>query len=73
MGSNRWESIKELFEEVLERAPSERATLLGQICRDDEDVGAEVKRLIFQYESAGDAAFAATLQLPKAAALPKDR
>jgi eukaryotic-like serine/threonine-protein kinase len=54
MASNRWESIKELFEEVLERAPSERATLLAQICRDDEDLGAEVKRLILQYESAGD-------------------
>jgi Tol biopolymer transport system component len=68
MGSNRWESIKQLFWEVLERPPAERATLLAQICGDDEDLGAEVKRLIVEYESAGD-----FLESPAIRNCPADR
>jgi serine/threonine-protein kinase len=52
--SDRWERIKDLFEETLRRAPSERASFLGGLCAADEDLRTEVMRLILQHESAGD-------------------
>ncbi|MDX6611953.1 MAG: eukaryotic-like serine/threonine-protein kinase [Blastocatellia bacterium] len=46
MIQNRWQTIKELFNAALQRAPEERAGFLDEACGDDEVVRNEVASLL---------------------------
>lgn len=48
------EKIREVFDEIAELEPSERAAQLEKVCGDDADLRAEVERLLQALEEAGD-------------------
>ena len=50
MTPERWQSVKELFEYALERAPEERSAFLEQACDGDESLRGEVQSLLASYE-----------------------
>ena len=52
MEPERWERVKDLFQEALERAPEERAPLLREVCREDLGLQIEVERLLSAHGSA---------------------
>lgn len=52
MEPERWERVKEVFQEALERAPEERAPLLREVCREDIGLRVEVERLLSAHGSA---------------------
>lgn len=54
MNPDRWQRIKELFEAAIELEPAEQAPFLNRACDGDEDLRAEVTRLLVQRESAHD-------------------
>ena len=55
MTSEQWQSVKDLFEEALERAPIDRSAFLAKACVDDDLVRQEVESLLIAHEN--DAAF----------------
>ena len=44
--STQWDRIKEVYEQVSARDPSERAAYLQEICSDEEPVRLEVEELL---------------------------
>ena len=54
MTPERWQQVKHLFDEVLERQPSSRTAFLRERCRDDEDLRQEVESLLSNHVDAGD-------------------
>jgi serine/threonine protein kinase len=50
MISERWQSVKGLFESALEREPKERAAFLDQACDGDESLRKEVESLLTSFE-----------------------
>ena len=54
MAPKRWERIKQVLEECLERPPEERTAYLDGACGEDREMRREVESLVSSYESAGD-------------------
>ena len=52
MTPERWQQVKAVFEEALERAPGERAAFLDQACRDDDALRREVDSLLASHDDA---------------------
>jgi eukaryotic-like serine/threonine-protein kinase len=50
----RWERIKEIFEEALERASGERLSFVAEACNGDEDLRRRVDQLLAHDEAAQD-------------------
>jgi serine/threonine protein kinase/TolB-like protein len=50
MNPDRWQQIKEVFNDALQREPSQRAAFLAGACADDRDLRAEVEKLLNSYE-----------------------
>jgi len=48
----RWEAVKEILAEALERTPGTRAAFLAEVCRGDTELQAEVESLLQVEESA---------------------
>ncbi|HYK43513.1 MAG TPA: protein kinase [Thermoanaerobaculia bacterium] len=46
MDPERWERVKDLFQEALERAPEERGPHLKEVCREDAGLRGDVERLL---------------------------
>ena len=46
MDPERWERVKDLFQEALERGPEERRPHLQEVCRDDAALQDDVERLL---------------------------
>ena len=51
MNSERWQRIKEIFNDALQREPSARDAFLAEACADDRDLRAEVDKLLGSYQS----------------------
>jgi serine/threonine-protein kinase len=49
----KWQQIKELFAQALERASNERAAYLDQACEGDEALRREVELLLSGHQRAG--------------------
>lgn len=54
MTPERWQQIKALLEEALERAPPERDAFLNEACAGDFSLRAEVEALLDSYARSGD-------------------
>jgi TolB-like protein/Tfp pilus assembly protein PilF/tRNA A-37 threonylcarbamoyl transferase component Bud32 len=54
MSPERWQKIEDVFQAVVDLAPDERLAYLNTNYADDADLIAEIKRLISDYEEAGD-------------------
>ena len=52
--AERWARIKAIFQEALERPPSDRHSFIRQTCGADSALCAEVESLLSAHESAGD-------------------
>jgi len=59
MSTERWEQTKQILEEALRLAPSQRAAYLDLACRADDELRAEVESLIASHEEAGSQFLAA--------------
>ena len=64
MDSNHWQKCKELFPQLLERDPSDRAAFLDETCAGDDELRAELERLVASHESSES-----FLELPTQASL----
>jgi serine/threonine protein kinase/tetratricopeptide (TPR) repeat protein len=64
MDAERWERIKELFEEALEREEPERSPFLNQACQNDLELRLEVESLLSGEKNAGDFLQAPVARLP---------
>jgi eukaryotic-like serine/threonine-protein kinase len=53
MNQERWQRIKDLFQEALERAPEQRSAFLAQTCADDAEARTQIERLLEAHERAG--------------------
>src|SRR5450432_3735611 len=51
MNFDRWQEIKQVFNDSLQREPAERAVFLAEACADDGDLRAEVEKLLDSYQS----------------------
>lgn len=51
MNSDRWQQIKQVFNDALQREPSARTAFLAEVCADDSDLRAEVEKLLNSYET----------------------
>ena len=54
MTPERWQKIEEVFQAVVDLAPEERLAYLTKNHADDEDLIAEINKLISDYDEAGD-------------------
>jgi eukaryotic-like serine/threonine-protein kinase len=63
MSPDRWQRVKDVFGEVCERPPAERASFLAEACGGDEELRSEVGSLLESYRETGGA-----LDMPAAAA-----
>ena len=54
MIAERWEQIKALFEDALDRSPEERQKFLERLRLKDPEAASEVIRLLRSYEEAGE-------------------
>ena len=54
MTPERWQQIKALLEEALERAPPERDAFLNEACAGDFSLRAEVEALLDSHARSGD-------------------
>lgn len=52
MTPERWQQVKALFEQALERPPDERAAFLDQACHGDEALRREVRSLLSSHDDA---------------------
>src|SRR5688572_27191722 len=48
----RWEQVKGVFDEALEREPSQRPGFVAAACQDDEDLRRQVEDLLANEEAA---------------------
>ena len=46
MNAERWRQVDKIFQDVLERAPQDRALFLDRVCADDPSLRDEVEALI---------------------------
>jgi tetratricopeptide (TPR) repeat protein/predicted Ser/Thr protein kinase len=53
MNGERWERVKAIFHQALERDPAERAAFLAEACGGDAEVRAELDRLLAAQREAG--------------------
>src|SRR5262245_30612146 len=53
MNANQWRRIKDVFHLALSRAPEERAPFLSDACAGEDELRAEVERLLAAHASAG--------------------
>jgi eukaryotic-like serine/threonine-protein kinase len=53
MTPERWARIKEVFAAVMDQPPADRLSALADLCGDDHELEAEVKRLLAQHEEMG--------------------
>jgi serine/threonine protein kinase/Flp pilus assembly protein TadD len=53
MTPERWAQIKEIFAAVVEQPPGERQPMLANFCHDDDQLQAEVQRLLLQHDEMG--------------------
>src|SRR5690348_16847296 len=53
MTPERWARIKEVFAAVMDQPPADRLSVLADLCGDDHELEAEVKRLLAQHEEMG--------------------
>jgi hypothetical protein len=51
--AGRWERVKQVFQDALDRTPGERSAFLREACRDDRELRAEVDSLLLAHEAAG--------------------
>lgn len=51
MSPERWKKIEEIFQEALDRNPSERQKFIEENCGDDTDLRVEVEKLVARFES----------------------
>ena len=54
MTPERWQRVKELFHDALERPADERAAFLAEACRDDAEARAALERLLDAHARADD-------------------
>ncbi len=54
MNPDRWRRVKEVFHLALDRAPEERAPFLNRACAGDDELRAEVERLLVAHVNAGN-------------------
>jgi serine/threonine protein kinase len=54
MTPERWQRVKELFEEAMDREPAERPAFLQEVCAGDEALREEIESLVVEQELAGD-------------------
>ena len=54
MNPERWQRIKELFHDAIERAPAERRAFLDAACAEDAQMRAEVESLVSAHERDGE-------------------
>jgi tetratricopeptide (TPR) repeat protein/predicted Ser/Thr protein kinase len=53
MNPDRWRRVKEVFHLALDRAPEERPPFLANACEGDDELRAEVERLLIAHVNAG--------------------
>src|SRR5262245_4583761 len=53
MTPERWEQVKKLFEEALERPADERVSFLRDVCAGDESLRDDVQQLLAEHDRAG--------------------
>jgi serine/threonine protein kinase len=68
MTPERWQRVKELFHDALERPADERAAFLAEICGDDAEARAALERLVDAHAAAGN--FLETPAAPEPAVRP---
>jgi eukaryotic-like serine/threonine-protein kinase len=51
VNTDRWQQIKEIFDDAMQRPPAERAAFLDEACANDRDLRAEVEKLLASYET----------------------
>src|SRR5262245_9936277 len=54
MNTNEWLRVKDLFDAAVDLPVERRDELLDSVCSDDEKVREEARRLLAQYDAAGD-------------------
>ena len=54
MNPDRWQRVKELLNEALERDPEQRSAFLDEHCAEDADLRSEVASLLSSFEDADD-------------------
>ena len=54
MTPERWQQVKEVFADALERKPSERAAFLQEVCATDESLRSEVESLLRAHDASAD-------------------
>jgi len=64
MSPERWERIKELFEEARERPEPDRSPFLVEACQNDEELRREVESLLSGERNAGDFLQAPVVRIP---------
>jgi serine/threonine protein kinase/Tfp pilus assembly protein PilF len=68
MTPERWQRVKDLFHDALERPADERAAFLAETCADDAEARAALEHLLEAHAAAGD--FLETPALPEPAVRP---
>ena len=68
MTPERWQRVKDLFHDALERPADERAAFLAETCGDDAEARAALEHLLEAHATAGD--FLETPALPEPAVRP---
>jgi hypothetical protein len=53
--TERWEAVKQLFQDALDRDPSERAAFLAEAAKDDASLAEDVRALLAAHGDADDA------------------
>lgn len=61
MTAERWEAVKRLFQEALEREPAERAAFVAEAAKDDPALADEVRALLSAHRHADEVFDAHTL------------
>lgn len=54
MNPERWQRIREIFDEVVDLAPGEREEAIERLCADDPSLGSQVRSLISAHEDADE-------------------
>ena len=52
MSPDRWQQIEAVFQSALDLSPDKRELYLAENCQSDEELRAEVEKLLADYESA---------------------
>jgi serine/threonine-protein kinase len=51
VNSDRWQQIKQIFNDALQRQPAERPSFLAEACTNDHELRAEVEKLLNSYDT----------------------